>query len=399
MYLKVLKNPTIRRLSIVQIFVYFGAWFSNVAIYTMVLKFDVSPLLNSLVVVMYALPGLLAPINGAIVDKMPFKKFMLLLMFVELTMTLMYLSIHSISQIYLLMLFIFIRTLSAFLFFIFEMSLLPQIVKGDELRLTNELHSMIWAICYALGMAIGGLSVHYLGIYNTILVDAGLFVIAILLFYTIKIDVKKVSEHSLVKLIKDGFFYLKEHKLMIHLIILHALVAFTSFDALINLLADYEYKEIIAIPLAIGWLNAVRAFGLVIGPLFIGKIIDHTNLHKIFFLQGVVVIVWAFVQKDFYMSILSMVFIGFFTTTLWSYTYTLIQTHTQKEFLGRVVAYNDMIFMSVSILVSIFIGVAYKSGVSLQMISFTLGFGFIVGGIYYMWFKNRYHDFLESKSD
>jgi MFS family permease len=230
-------------------------------------------------------------------------------------------------------------------------------------------------------------------------VDAGLFVIAILLFYTIKIDVKKVSEHSLVKLIKDGFFYLKEHKLMIHLIILHALVAFTSFDALINLLADYEYKEIIAIPLAIGWLNAVRAFGLVIGPLFIGKIIDHTNLHKIFFLQGVVVIVWAFVQKDFYMSILSMVFIGFFTTTLWSYTYTLIQTHTQKEFLGRVVAYNDMIFMSVSILVSIFIGVAYKSGVSLQMISFTLGFGFIVGGIYYMWFKNRYHDFLESKSD
>ncbi len=117
MYKKILQNPLIFRLSLVQLVAYFGAWFSNVAIYTMILEFGVDPLTNAIVVSMYALPALLAPLSGAIVDKFEFKRFMIMMLMIELAMTLFYLTIGDISQVPLLMFFIFVRMTAASLFF------------------------------------------------------------------------------------------------------------------------------------------------------------------------------------------------------------------------------------------------------------------------------------------
>ncbi len=400
MYKTLLKNPIIRRLSIVQFIAYFGAWFSHVAIYTLILEFSVTPIMIALVVSMYSLPAIiLAPISGAIVDKLPYKKFMIILLFVELIMTLMYLFISDVSHIWLLMLFIFIRMTAASLFFTAEMSLLPKIVSGDELREANELHSIIWSVTFALGMALGGLATYWFGTSKVFLIDAFLFLIAILVFATINIKEVKKRTKPLVHMIKDGFVYVKNNHFILHLMLLHSVVALTSVDALVNILADVHYKYIIAIPLAIGWMNATRALALMIGPFFVGKIISIKNLHIILLLQGVAFIFWAFLQHNFYTSLVGMFFVGFFTTTLWSFTYTLIHTHTDQNFLGRVVAYNDMIFMIVAVLTTMFIGIASKFGMSLWMITVIIGLGFMFTSLYYLWFKRKYSGNLESKGD
>jgi len=397
--LKFIRNdPLIRRLSLVQFISYFGSWFSNVAIYTMILQFGVDPLTNALVVSMYALPAFLAPLNGAVVDKFEFKRFMVILLFVELAMTLSFLFVQEISQVTLLMLFIFIRTSASLLFFNAEMSMLPQLFSGEKLKSVNQLHSVIWSITYALGMAIGGIAVDRLGIYNTILIDAVLFTVAIYLFLGIKLHIRKETTQSIKTLILEGFGYLKKHKLLLHLIFLHSAVAFTSFDALINLLTDTRYKYLIAIPLAIGWLNGIRAFGLMIGPMVIGKIVKTENLHLFFIIQGAIILIWALVEHSFYLSLFMMFLVGFLTTTLWSYTYTLVQIHTEAKYLGRVVAYNDMIFMIVSIVVTLFTGAAFRAGISLEVITGCLGTGFILSGFYFHWFQKTYHYFLKKKA-
>ncbi len=397
MYSLVLKNPTIKKLSIVQFIAYFGAWFSNVAIYTLILEFGVSPIINALVVAMYAIPAIiLAPISGAIVDKLPFKRFMIALLVVELIMTLMYILISDISDIWLLIFLIFIRMSAASLFFTAEMSLLPQIVSGKELKLANELHSVIWSVCFALGMALGGVATKIFGTTAVFLIDASLFFCAAVILSTIKIDVKVKKSPKLVTMIKDGFIYIKSKPIIIHLIFLHSSVALTSIDALINLLTDFHYKYIIAIPLAIGFINATRALALMIGPMFISKFVNNSNLHILFFFQGVVFIFWSILQDNFYLSLVGVFFIGFFTTTLWSYTYTMIQEESKHEYLGRVVAYNDMVFMSVSVIVTMFIGVAASSGLPLWAITVTIGAGFIFTGFYYLWIKDRY---LKSKGN
>ncbi len=399
MYLSILKNPTIRKLSLVQLFAYFGACFSNVAIYSMILEFGVDEITNALVVSMFALPALLAPFTGSIVDKFEFKKFMILMLLFEFFMTSLYLTVTDIHDTPLLMLFIFFRMLAAFLFFNAEMALLPNLVEPHQLRMVNELHSIIWSVTFASGMALGGICVAMFGVYNTIMIDLFLFLCAISILFTIKIDIKKGVSEKIGIMIVEGFSYLKNHKMLWHLIFLHSAVALSSFDVLINLLTDYHYKYLIAIPLAIGWLNAIRALALMIGPIIIGKLFDYKNLEKLFFIEGIAIIFWALIQKNFYMSLIGIFFVGFFATTLWSYTYTLLQTHTEKKFLGRMVAYNDMIFMSVSILVSIFIGKGSELGLSLMFLSISLGVGFILFGFYYLYFRGTHRVFLESKSD
>ncbi len=391
MYKEILKNPVIKRLSMVQFIAYFGSWFSNVAIYTLILEFGVSPMVNALVVATYALPAiLLAPMSGAIVDKLEFKKFMIFLLGVELFMTLMYLFISDITDVWLLIVFIFIRMSAASLFFTAEMSLLPQIVSSEELKKANELHSIIWSSTYALGMAVGGVATNWLGAKQVFLIDAFLFVIAIFLFSSIKIDVVKKKGIAFGSMIKDGFNYLKNNHLILHLMLLHSVVALTSIDALVNLLTDFHYKYVIAIPLALGFINGTRALALMIGPFFIGELVNSKNLHFVLMIEGFMFILWAFVEHNFYVSLIGMFAIGFFTTTLWSYTYTLLQERTKPEFLGRVVAYNDMVFMTVSVLTTMFIGVASKEGVPLFYITTMIGLGFILVSFYYIWFKKKY---------
>ena len=186
--------------------------------------------------------------------------------------------------------------------------------------------------------------------------------------------------------------YLRSEKKILHLILLHASIGLTSFDALITLLADFQYKTYIAVPLAIGWMNATRALGLMMGPFIISKIISKQNLHYFFMLQGLAIILWSQLEYNFYFALIGLFVTGFFITTLWSYTYLLIQEETAPKFMGRVISYNDMFFMLSNVATALFIGYASKWGLSLEGITFTLGFGFFVVAGYYVWFKKRYID-------
>ena len=384
MYLKLLKNPLFLKLSIVQLLVYFGSFFTSVAIYTLVLNFKATPIQTALIVASFSIPGLFGVINGSLVDKFNLQTFMRVCLIFEMFFTTLFLTITNPSQIYLLMIFIIFRMSMAFLFFTSQMSVFPQIAKDiDELKTLNELHSIIWSSTYAIGMSLGGLVVHYFGIYNTIKIDILLFIIAVTIFFSIKFNIKQKRKRKLSHLIVGGFRYLKKNSLLLKLMFLHSSVALTSFDTIINLLTDINYKNIIAIPLAIGFLNGTRAFALMIGPLIVSKYVNKDNLHLFLALQGGIIIIWNFLETNFYLSLVWMLALGLLSTTLWSYTYTMLQTKTKKEYLGRVVAYNDTVFMSVGISVSYLSGFFYQKGFSIQSIITSLGVLFILFGYYY----------------
>ena len=259
------------------------------------------------------------------------------------------------------------------------------------LKNTNEIHSIVWSVCFAVGMAIGGLTTYYFGYDVTFMIDVILYIVASFVLLGLHIPLKPLEHtQSAWEMMKSGFYYLKNHTKLLHLILLHATVAFTSFDTLITLLADVHYKYLIAVPLAIGGINASRALGLAIGPIFVSRYINRTNLHYFFALQGLLILLWSFVEHSFYMSLIGMFFVGLLTTTLWSYTYYMIQEEIESQYLGRVIAYNDMIFMLANILITLFVGYSAKMGMGLNYITMVLGGGFIVGSIYYGWFQKRY---------
>jgi len=145
------------------------------------------------------------------------------------------------------------------------------------------------------------------------------------------------------------------------------------------------YASIIAISLALGLLNAFRAIGLVIGPIILSNWVNNKRLSYIFIFQAIALWLWALAIENFYLSLFVSIIVGLFSTTLWSYTYTLLQKNIDEKYYGRIIAYNDMLFLSMATFTSFMIGFLATNGQSLQTITILIGFGFIVGAIYFQW--------------
>lgn len=391
-YKETLKHPIVGRLSFIQLISYFGTWFSQVAIFSMLVGFGADEITIALTAAASMLPAvILAPLTGIIIDRIAFKKLMFLLLMTEIGMTLCFITINSLEYVWILMLLIFTRSAAAAMLFSAEMTLFSRILEGKMLKNTNEIHSIIWSFCYASGMAAGGLVTHRMGHDTAFVIDAALYCIAVILLIGLQLSSTHIDHtDSNWMMFKKGVRYLFTQKKILHLILLHASLGLTSFDALVTLLADLRYKEMIAVPLAIGWINATRAAALIIGPFFIGKWISKDTLHYFFLFQALGIMLWALFEFNFYLSLAAMFVTGFFTTTLWSYTYLLIQEETDKAFLGRIISYNDMFFMLSNVLTALFIGYSAKWGLSLEGITLILGCGFIFAAMYYLWFKKRY---------
>ena len=196
-------------------------------------------------------------------------------------------------------------------------------------------------------------------------------------------NLKNPKSLSVTRLIASGFFYLRTHPKVVHLILLHASVGLSAYDALIALLADYQYKEIYSVALVMGLMNATRAVSLFFGQIILGRYVNPKMLFFLFIAQGIAILVWGVLQRDFHLSLVGIFLCGLFSSTIWSYTYTLLQQETQEAYYGRVVAYNDMALTGVSTIMSFAIGFLFEAGIALWMITCCLGVGFICFGFYW----------------
>ena len=391
-YVTLLKShPTLRRLSLIQLICYFGAWFSHMAIYTLLIELNAPVWVLSSAAAFTFLPSmLLAPFSGAIIDKVDTKKFMLFLTLIEIVTVFFLIFIDSLDFVWVLLGLIFIRMGTGSIYFQTEMSLLPKLLGDKDLKIANEIHSIIWSLSYALGMAIAGFYIHHFGTTSAFIVDMVIYMVGFYLL--LGLDVPTLATKNapaVLEMIRSGYHYLKSHPKIVHLILLHASVGLSAYDALIALLADYQYKEILSVALVMGFINASRAVSLVLGQFFLSRWTNPQTLFWVFIAQGVSIILWGLLQYDFYMSFIGIVLCGLFTTTLWSYTYTLLQYETESAFYGRVIAYNDMVFMGMSTACSFLIGALFEMGFALWMITCFLGSGFLFFGFYWKWIQKQ----------
>jgi len=387
-YKLLMSEPILKRLSAIQLIAYFGAWFSNIAIYTLLLELNVSVEVIAFTAMLHFLAGVIqAPFSGSIIDTLRPKNLMLSLIAVEVFSTLFLVFVNDINDLWLLYTLIFFKMAAASFYFTTEMSLLPKILNGKKLQTANEIHSIIWSLSYTFGMALSGFVVYWLGVKTAFILDAFLFMVGFVLLYQLEIKVEFIkSSENLYEMMRDTFRYLKRFPHAVHLMLVHSFVGLTAFDALVALLVDKYYASVIATSLALGLVHASRAIGLVVGPILFAKYINkNKKIIYIFIFQGLAVWLWAMLMKDFYLSLLASVVVGLFTTTLWSYTYTLLQKNIEQKYYGRIVAYNDMLFLSSAAFTSYVIGLLASNGFSLEFITFLIGVGFMVGALYFAW--------------
>lgn len=392
-YISLLKrNPTLLTLSLVQLICYFGAWFSHTAIYSLVVDLGASDIaLASVAAFAFSATMFTAPFAGVIIDKLSTKPLMLALLAFESISVLMLLFVNSLDMLWFLFVLIFIRMGAGSTYFQTEMSLLPKILSNNDLKLANEIHSIIWSLSYTAGMGLAGIYVYFFGTSSAFIADSILFLIGFILLLKLKLpSLVKEKTKKVFTMLKDGFSYLVRHKKIVHLILLHACVGFTSYDSLVALLAKNQYNTVLAVPLTIGFINSIRALSLTFGSVLLSKYVNEKTLHVIFFMQGIGIVLWGILQFNFYLSIVGILIAGFFTSTLWAYTFTLLQRETDSKYYGRIIAYNDMAIMGVSTVISLLIGFMYEAGLPLWGVTIFLGLLFFISGFYWLWFKKNH---------
>ena len=392
-YFRLLRDErNVRLLSLIQLMCYFGVWFSHTGIFTLLIELRAPVWAITAAAAMAYLPCvMLAPVSGIMVDKFSPKPMLLIMALIETVTVFMLVFITSLEYLWLLLALIFVRNGTGAMYFQVEMSLLPKILSPANLKLANEIHSIIWAISYTAGMGLAGIYIHFFGIKSAFILDGFIYIASFYFLFSVKLPslVSGVAQ-SAAKMLKEGLIYLRENRLIAHLIFLHAFVGVTAYDALVALLADYEYAGLLSTSLIIGFINASRSVALMIGPAFLSRVVGKQTLVFIYLGHGLGVIAWALTQFNFYAGLAGLLAAGFFTSTLWSYTYTLIQQNCDPKFYGRIIAYNDMIYLGVSAVISLGIGWLFRLGVNLQAITAIIGASFFIGAIYYVWVKNRY---------
>ena len=281
-YLKLLKDDrNFRLLSTIQLMCYFGVWFSHTGIFTLLISLDAPVWALTLSAAMAFIPGVvIAPFSGILVDKFSPKPMLVIMMAVETISVFMLLFINSLDFLWLLLLIIFIRNGVGGMYFQVEMSVLPKILSKESLKLANEIHSIIWAVSYTAGMGLAGVYIHFFGIKSAFLLDGALYLCSFSFLYLLKLDeLKPEFIEKPLKMLKNGLKYLKENRLIVHLIFLHAFVGITAYDALIALLADYRYANLLSTSLVIGLLNASRSISLMFAPAMLSKFMNKKNAH------------------------------------------------------------------------------------------------------------------------
>ncbi|WP_277934190.1 MFS transporter [Campylobacter hyointestinalis] len=392
-YLALLRyNRNLRILTSIQMICYFGMWFSHTGIFTLLIDLKAPVWALTLAAAMAFIPNVfLAPINGIIIDKFNPKPMMIFLMFIETVSVLMLVFIDDLSLLWLLFVLIFVRMGVGVTYFQTEMSLLPNLLSKKNLKLANEIHSIIWAASYTAGMGIAGVFIHCFGVKEAFLFDFALYIFGIFLLTKLNIpNIVKTKTQKAFLMMKEGLKYIKNNPLIVHLILLHSFVGITAYDNLIALMASYQYKEILSASLIIGFMNMTRALSLVVGPIMLSKFINTKTLFWLFIGEFLGIGLWAILQFNYYLGLIGLIAAGFCTSSLWSFTFTMLQNSCDKKFYGRVIAYKDMVYFIISAFVSLAIGAAYELGISLMAITFNMGSAFLIGAFYYKFVYEKY---------
>ncbi|WP_232051122.1 MFS transporter [Campylobacter hyointestinalis] len=392
-YLALLRyNRNLRILTSIQMICYFGMWFSHTGIFTLLIDLKAPVWALTLAAAMAFIPNVfLAPINGIIIDKFNPKPMMIFLMFIETLSVLMLVFIDDLSLLWLLFVLIFVRMGVGVTYFQTEMSLLPNLLSKKNLKLANEIHSIIWAASYTAGMGIAGVFIHCFGVKEAFLFDFALYIFGMFLLTKLNIpNIVKTKTQKAFLMMKEGLKYIKNNPLIVHLILLHSFVGITAYDNLIALMASYQYKEILSASLIIGFMNMTRALSLVVGPIMLSKFINTKTLFWLFIGEFLGIGLWAILQFNYYLGLIGLIAAGFCTSSLWSFTFTMLQNSCDKKFYGRVIAYKDMVYFIISAFVSLAIGAAYELGISLMAITFSMGSAFLIGAFYYKFVYEKY---------
>jgi predicted MFS family arabinose efflux permease len=391
-YVRLLReNRNFRHLWMAQIVSEIGDWFYTLSIYTLLLQLTGRASSVALALVLQVLPQtLIGPATGVINDRLRRKHVMIAADLVRFVVVLAMLLVRSRSMVWLVYPLLLAETLMAAFFEPARNAVIPNIAPRSDVLTANTLSSATWSVNLLIGASVGGVVAAFFGRDVVFVLNALSFLLSAILIGRMRFaephaeSAAPLHPRDLVDFspIVEGIRYVRNHRVLLpavfakagELMIGPSWVIFTVMGEREFALHWRNMDPARGAMLGMSILLGGRGIGALVGPLVVARWAarDDRRLQRgIFFGFLVVAIGYGILghAPTVWIASACAMLAHAGGSTVWVFSTTLLQLHTEDRFRGRVFA-ADLGFSMLTIAVGAFIcGRLMDSGMSARTVA------------------------------
>jgi MFS family permease len=354
------KNRNFRRLWLAQIVSEIGDWFYTLAIYTLLLQLTGRASSVALALVLQVLPQtLVGPTAGVVNDRLRRKHVMIAADLVRFGIVLAMLLVRSRSMVWLVYPLLVAETTMAAFFEPARSAVIPNIASESEILVANTLSSATWSVNLLIGASIGGVVAAFFGRDAVFVLNAVSFAVSGVLISGMKFAephaeaAPPLRAHDLVDFspVLEGIRYIRSHPTLLptvfskagELMVGPSWVIFTVMGASEFAVHRAGINPAGGAMLGMSILLGGRGIGALVGPIISARWAGRDDGRlRLGILMGYVTISIGYcvlgASRSVWMAALCAMLAHAGGSTVWVFSTTLLQLHTDDRFRGRVFA-------------------------------------------------------------
>lgn len=388
-------NRNFRRLWLAQIVSEIGDWFYTLSIYTLLLQLTGRAGSVALALVLQVLPQTLAgPIAGVVNDRLRRKHVMIAADLIRCVVVLAMLLVRSRSTVWLVYPLLLAETTMAAFFEPARNSVIPNISDEREVLVANTLSSATWSVNLLIGASVGGLVAAFFGRDVTFILNALSFLASAILIGGMRFAephaeaAAPLRGRDLVDFspVVEGVRYIRSHRTLLpavfakagELMVGPSWVIFTVMGAREFAIHRPGMSSAGSAMLGMSILLGGRGLGALVGPLISARWAGQSDRRlRLGILFGYLMVVTGYslmgVSRGVWMAAVCALVGHAGGSTVWVFSTTLLQLHSEDRFRGRVFA-ADLGLGCLSFAITAYLaGMFLDLGISARMVALGTG--------------------------
>ena len=353
-------NLNFRRLWMAQIVSEVGDWFYTLSIYTLLLQLTGHAGSVALALMLQVLPQtFVGPMAGVVNDRLKRKHVMIAADLLRFVVVLAMLFVRSRSMVWLVYPLLLAETTMAAFFEPARSSVIPNIAREGEVLVANTLSSATWSVNLLIGAAVGGLVAAFFGRDTVFILNALSFLTSALLIGGMQFPephayaASPLRPRDLVDFspVLEGIRYIRSHPTLLpavfakagELMVGPSWVIFTVMGAREFALHGHGIDAAGGAMLGMSILLGGRGLGAMVGPLVAARWAGESDHRlRLGILFGYLTIACGYgvlgASRSVWMAAACAMLAHMGGSTVWVFSTTLLQLHTEDRFRGRVFA-------------------------------------------------------------
>jgi MFS family permease len=395
-YVRLLRgNRNFRRLWLAQIVSEIGDWFYTLSIYTLLLQLTGHAGSVALALVLQVLPQtFVGPTAGVVNDRLKRKHVMIAADMIRFVVVLAMLFVRSRATVWLVYPLLLAETTMTAFFEPARSSVIPNIAADSEVLVANTLSSATWSVNLLIGAAVGGVVAAFFGrdtvfILNALSFLTSAFLIAGMRFAEPHAEAAApLRPRDLVDFspVLEGIRYIRSHRTLLpavfakagELMVGPSWVIFTVMGAREFAVHGRGIEAAGGAMLGMSILLGGRGLGAMVGPLVAARWAGQSDHRlRLGILFGYLTIAFGYgvlgASRSVWMAAVCAMLAHMGGSTVWVFSTTLLQVHTEDRFRGRVFA-ADLALGSLTFAVTAYLaGWFLDSGISARTVATSTG--------------------------